>query len=267
MPRHFKFTENQVDIFENLYNKGWGTVEISRKVDFVCSSGQVRYALNKRGIKLRSDYGHRPQRSIPLSPKTQAMLAGMLLGDGHITKYGKDARVNSNFMVQICSKNVDFLDWIGAFLKKDDIHFGINTRKKNGKNFAAVLHTLHTKEFTKLRNIWYPNGKKVVPDSLILFPETIMAWYLSDGCLLPQKSIVLYTNGFSLSDNELLQSKLYDIGIKSNIHTQKTVKSQYGYAPNKVYYYLYVTVDGTKNLFSFIDSCPVPSLAYKWPSQ
>ena len=92
---------------------------------------------------------------------------------------------------------------------------------------AYRLATKFYVEFGKLRDKWYPEGKKIVPDDIELTPECVANWYLGDGSITQNKTtkcfqLRLSTNGFS-SDEVIFLSDLLNDTL--DIHSRFYVHS------------------------------------------
>ncbi len=160
-------------------------------------------------------------RNLLLTETQKHMIVGSLLGDASIpiARYAKNNRV---FFVHGC-KQLEYLQWKRDLLypfihsstpiKRKPMGFG----KNGGGTFMYVTST-HP-EFTGLRNLFYPHGKKLVPKSIeaLLSPLGIATWYMDDGTLNSGRIPRLFTCAFSEEDVELLRRALLGFGVQSRI--------------------------------------------------
>lgn len=261
--RKYFYTQEQIENIVKLYKSGWGCVEISRKIG-LGTQGSILQILRSQGVERRKDFGRRPQRSIPVSKETREMIDGMMLGDGHLLRI-RPPSINSGFSTCLSSKQDGFIDWIGSFFERDGIRFSKYSKKNSWPNtYATILSTRKLKEFTLIRNRWYPDGDKIIPLDLELTPIVCLAWYMSDGTRHKQGGFTIATNGFTFSDANILVNKLIEIGISSKIRTHNS-RGQ-GFSKVSVDRpVLYIPRKESFRFSEFMGDCPVPSLSYKWP--
>lgn len=80
--------------------------------------------------------------------------------------------------------------------------------KNNGKIYSSVyFNTCSLPCLLELYNLFYPEGKKVVPETIgdLLTPIGLAYWIADDGSFnKTNHAVVLHTQGFSLKEVELL---------------------------------------------------------------
>lgn len=87
----------------------------------------------------------------------------------------------------------------------------VNPIKKYKTITAETQGQLYWRE---LRNKWYPKGKKVVPDDLVLTPLTLATWYMDDGSFTNKDNAAIFcTDGFGYNSFWKLFYKLVDLGL------------------------------------------------------
>lgn len=105
------------------------------------------------------------------------VLIGSLLGDGGVYP---SRRGNSYFVEGHSLNQSDYLKWKAGILIP---YFGgkVVTRNYDYKStyFQSHVHPV----FTELRKLWYPNGKKVLPEGELqkLDALGLTVWYMDDG--------------------------------------------------------------------------------------
>lgn len=261
MPRPYPFSETQTNLIIRLYNEGKSTHTITREVDFKCTQGQVLYTLHKHSVLVRAP--GRPQNSIVLSSNILQLITGHILGDGHLY-YIKPPALNSGFTITQERKHADVIEWTRQLFTSHGLPCKVYIRKDD----ASVLYTPRAPVFTWLRRLWYPRGKKIVPDNLALSPIALLAWYLGDGTLCKRAGVVLHTEGFEFHDASNLSNHL-----NTTFNLCANVKERY-YPPNswaknreipKPYLYIPRSNGNLQRFFDIIGPCPTPCMQHKWP--
>ena len=93
----------------------------------------------------------------------------------------------------------------------------------NGQRIAYRFYTQCLPEITELFYRFYTNGKKKVPDSLVIDKLSLAVWFMDDGSK-SRSSVYLNTQQFSLED----QIKLQNILLKQhNIHSRLNKDKKY----------------------------------------
>lgn len=170
-----------------------------------------------------------------LTEEQQEILLGSLLGDGSFTV--KRERENSYFVKYQCKKFQEYVRWHYDQLQPySGSVYKTHTRKKivsrdrgiilereltskrhNGFQFRTIAHPV----FSDLREMWYPDGKKIVPTSIKLTPRAVAIWYCDDGTNnYEDRRASLFTLGFSCNEAEFLASELQRLGVNSRILTK-----------------------------------------------
>lgn len=158
-----------------------------------------------------------------LSEKQQAILVGLMLGDGfleHRYKYPR-LRVDHTF------KHKEYVDWLYNQFKDLCIKkpFALDrVDKRNGRIYSHYIFTTITdSSLLKYRNIFYKDGKKVIPTNLKFLLKNALSlaiWYMDDGFKRSDcNSLYLCTSGFTLEEQKFLQEVLLNLyGFKTKIH-------------------------------------------------
>lgn len=158
--------------------------------------------------------------------KNNEMINGLLLSDATLRRVEKNQ--NSDFAVSQTGERRKFLYVIQEHLKKLGFSTRINkNRHKIHKTWQYKIETRKHVVWTELRKLWYPDGYKIVPNSLKLTPKTLAWLYMGDGSADPKggKSVEKYditlaTQGFKKEYTELIIRKLHDLGL-TNARTMK----------------------------------------------
>lgn len=194
------------------------------------------------------------------------ILDGHLLGDGSVFKTGTDCKRDAVFVIS--SKHEEYLQWIvnstQTFSTCKVTLYDVWDKRTQKYYHRCTIKSYSHPLLTERRNLWYPEGKKIVPRNLTLTSRTILRWYMDDGHI-HSKGIYFSTNGFTPEDTIFLRRLLTDfLGIK--------VTTQY-HSNGK--YRLFIPIRGTRqgvastnnNIKKFLDAigeCPVSCFKHKW---
>ena len=124
-----------------------------------------------------------------LSNEQQQVLMGSLLGDGGISK-GNEASKSVNkkgghrYRVTHSAAQFYYLDWMAdAFSEFKPTFFRRKAKNTKDVDFQC------TRFFTEARKLWYPNGKKRIPDEVWERLDTLglAVWMMDDGNVIKRK--------------------------------------------------------------------------------
>lgn len=174
------------------------------------------------------------------------VLVGSVLGDAYITKLGK-------IRIEQSVKEQEYVFWKYHTLKS--LLYPANPRKmvrwnkKQNREYASYRFSSR-QYFRSWRDIWYPSGEKIFPDSLILTPASLAVWYMDDGCWTGSKALIAI-EGFDDKSHQAIQDVLqrqFDIAT----HIGKNRK-------------LLIRKKSHNRFFNLIATYIVPSMRYKIP--
>lgn len=197
----------------------------------------------------------RNRKRIELNEYQKAIIVGSVLGDACL--HENWSKTNARLQIRHAFAQKEYVLWKYEALKPlvltEPQHYG----RTNSVWFRTISHP----ELTKLRQIFYRNGKKSIPeDDIVAFlsnPITIAVWFMDDGNAVMRKGKLcgyhLNTQSFTKEENELLAevfSVLYEISC--------TVERNHGY------YRLAIWQAPSRKIFSdLIQEHVLPSLKYK----
>jgi len=220
--RYVKFNCIGEPLLFICYNKGMKAIPREAQVT----------ATNSKAIRILRE-------SLTLSRTQREVVIGSLLGDGCLVanSWGKNYRLK----MQQCDKQKEYLFWKYKILK--EFVLSPPTYQKHTKSWQ--FRTISHPEFTKLRNEFYPDGRKVIPDAIndvLKSPLSIAIWYMDDGALHTRKdTFILNTQSFSREDNGKLQKCLKDnFNISANLNR------------DKVYWRIYVQKNSAKHFENMV---------------
>lgn len=138
------------------------------------------------------------------------VLVGLLLGDGHIEQPYVTSR--ARLKVEQREEMKTYVQWLYAIFQnwvRGTITPRTHSLKTTGKSYEYFgFTTFGHEEFMLYRQLFYPNGKKVIPDTLedLLTPLGLSVWFMDDGSAKSHQSKgrILNTHSFTLKEVELL---------------------------------------------------------------
>lgn len=160
------------------------------------SATSVRRWLTKRGVELRSAQAAiqlRRNKRFRMTPNTQALLDGLLLGRGRLL-----AARSGEAWLRISRPAVDlpWLQQVRALLQQRSIHATITA--SGGRR---ELNTCRYTGLTAERNRWYPHGEaKRLPEDVMAAPLTIAQWFFGAGGVTRDGYMVRFTMNFPWCD-------------------------------------------------------------------
>lgn len=189
-----------------------------------------------------------------MNQKQQDILIGLILGDGYLTSfYGNSQK--SSLDMKADQKEFGYLKWLHDELSS----LGVSAIKKRKDNNQYRFITKRLESIGRLRKIFYPNGKKIIPNDIAKYlknPLTLAVWYQDDGTLdaraLYHYNALIATHCFSFKNCELLAQAL-KVNFNLDVRVCRCLMRQ------KLYYRLYIT-SGSMDRFialvkPYIHSC------------
>jgi DNA-binding CsgD family transcriptional regulator len=234
------------------YESGLSTYDLQS--EYGVSRETIRKHLKRCGVSIRgqAEINHmRWANHTRLSDRALNMVSGWLLGDGSIWYTGKQA------YFCLTSKHKEYVDYAKDIMEKEGLGCRINkVIDKKYKSVAYKLFTSSTIQFAELYNIWYKNGKKIVPKNIKLTKTAVKNWIMDDGTKDKKKGhLRLCTCSFTVDECEYLSSELNkmlgDSGASWVIEKKK-------------YPRIYIPKRFVNKLYDKIGKCDVSCFAYKW---
>jgi len=225
MPRKLELDEAQLVA---AYEGGESAYGIAKRLGV--SHGVVWSRLRKLGVNMRSSTEQIKLRAakeinhVKIVPKLREILDGLLLSDASLLF--NRPRTSALLRMEQRPDRRKWLEQLQAKGERCGVTFRIDSvfhspsqigdRELPGGNYLA-LRSLNYAEFAEERLRWYPQGKKQVPQDLVLTPEVLLNWFCGDGKGGDAKGTLgLCTDDFSESGVELLVHRLQiDLGITS----------------------------------------------------
>lgn len=183
-----------------------------------------------------------------LTQLQKSVITGSILGDGYLRIV--PGRKNAFLEINHSYKAKEYVDW-KYFILKDITKSGPKLRKGNGKRIAYRFYTKQHPEITDFFRTFYINGKKRIPNKLVLDNISLAIWYMDDGSKCGKDNIYLNTQQFDITDQQKLILALSTFGLKATL--QK----------DKIYYRLRFLKESVYQLQNLIEECVIPSMRYK----
>jgi recombination protein RecA len=211
------------------------------------SPNAVRIQASRLNIKKQSSI---IRNNLTLSPEEEQVILGGILGDLHCT-IKKPTSINACLEGAHCHRQVDYLYW------KLDLLSNLVFNTRETKHNSLYFESKNYKCLNYYRDLFYHSGKKKVNEQILKKIDKLgmLIWYLDDGSYRRRdRMAVLYTNCFSLPEQNLIQSWFQERwGIDCRIY--KATENQF---------YLGFPVKDTKRLFSLFSEFDVPQcMRYK----
>ncbi len=200
----------------------------------------------------------RPSISIPLSRKQKEIILGSILGDGCLEFNGN---VGTRLQIKQSSKRKEYVFWLYENFK----NLCRSNPKQKRDNYQWYFSTRSLKELTSFYDLFYPKGKKRIPDNisaLVCSPLTLAIWFMDDGTLdyraKDHYAYSLSTNSFSYKESLLLAKTMKDnFGIKASVHRYL--------CRGKRYPRVYIGSEGRDKFFSLVKPYVLNCFRYKLP--
>lgn len=181
-----------------------------------------------------------------MSKQTQAILIGLILGDGYLSKPIGTKKSTSYLDLKYDEKYIEYLTWIHKEL--EELNPSEIKKKKGFHQYRFYTKTREDIGF--LRNIFYPNGTKIIPlniEEYLKDPITLAVWYQDDGTLdyrdKYHANSLFATHCFTKEECDLLARTLFRIyGLDVRVCRCQM--------RGKLYFRLYVT---SKSMPAFMD--------------
>jgi LAGLIDADG DNA endonuclease family len=169
--------------------------------------------LNTSPLKIRQ-LTKLERSQLVLSKDLKEILTGLLMGD--LCAHKRKTGVNARLLVEQGLIHKEYLCHLYELLK---MYCGTGPKisnrlpdKRTGKIYTRIKFQTYTLPcFTELYNIFYPDGKKIIPLNIgsLLTPLGLAYWIADDGGLCQtSKRLILSTNSYTLEEVKILVSVL-----------------------------------------------------------
>lgn len=193
-----------------------------------------------------------------MQERTQALMVGLILGDGHLTK-PNGVKTTSSLDLKYDQKYLSYLEWIHQSLQE---FYPSPIRRKKGFH-QYRFYTKRREDIGALRHLFYPNGVKVIPAEIQTYltdPLTLAVWYQDDGTLDFRRgyhtNALFATHCFPQNECQLLANALrmnFDLDVRVCRCLMR----------GKLYFRLYVTSKSMNTFMQIIEPYIQPCFHYK----
>jgi hypothetical protein len=182
-------------------------------------------------------------KHLALSAEELEFICGCLIGDGTLSKSGKEYRLR----IEHSSRHWEYVEW-----KYQKLRRLISSEIQHVVSHSSVrMGTVGHPEISNLRNKWYCPAK-TIPNDFVLTPLTIAIWFMDDGTK-HRDTIDISVHNFSVDCLTRLLEQLKTFNITATINSD---------GKGKRLYILKSSYPTFKNLVKpYILSC----MAYKLP--
>jgi len=197
--------------------------------------------------------GSRRMISMNLTPETQSVIVGTMLGDGYLTP-------NGSLQIEHCLDQADYTFWKYEKLQPIAGRVPKMVERYDGRTQKTYRSMrFYTKSVLKqYRDDFYQDRKKVVPKHIgnVLDPLAVAVWFMDDGGrgARTPRGLVFNTSGFSAEEQVFLQEILvHKFGVRTSIH------------PRRNGFQLYVKAESFLRFSELISPFLITSMRYKLP--
>ncbi len=189
-------------------------------------------------------------KRLRFTPFEREIVIGCLLGDGTLSKSGKEYRLR----VEHQAAHREYVEWKYNQLQRFCVTASQFLQQHQSYRFGTVGHP----ELTRLRTLFYKDGRKILPDFIGegLSSLALAILFMDDGGRI-NNTVSFALHCYSQSDVELIQKALQRLNVDSRLHFD-------GHACSRR---LYVTTSSYATFKGFVKPYveQVPCMAYKLP--
>ena len=192
-------------------------------------------------------------KKLVLTADQKAVLVGNILGDGHLEPNW--SKTNYKLKINHAVKHKDYLLWKYEIFKE----WVLTAPKLDKWNNSFQFRTISHREITELRNKFYQDGKKIIPDDIrdyLKNPLTLAVWFMDDGnAIIYKKKLIGYhinSQSFTTNENKALIRSFSDLyGLHCSL--------QLNHGKHRIY----IPAKDRDNFKNIIVSYMLPSMQYK----
>lgn len=248
-----KYGTHRVDPEAEFKDKEWLTTETQDKgksdakiaSQFNVDPETVRYWRKKFGIPASHKYTKPLNNEPSLTRHQMDVLEGDLMGDGSVVKNGNKSRYQGS------NNKREYLEFVKTQLP--DKMFTDSCWQKDRDTHHLNSRAIDAVD--KIRDKWYPDGEKSLPDGFSLTSTHLLHWYIGDGDLKqPESSPRIRARWLSEENAYKLKDQMEYMFGNGNVTIYISGK-------DKRFHFNH---EGRDRFFRFVGSCPVDDYKYKW---
>ena len=183
-----------------------------------------------------------------LTQLQRSIIIGTILGDGYLRIVS--GKKNALLEINHSFSQKEYVDWKYSMLQAL-CKSGPKSRTTNGERIAYRFNTRQHPELTTLYQAFYGEGKKSIPDDIVLDPIMLAVWFMDDGSRCRESDVYLNTQQFTQQDQEQLMAMLSNLNLESSLNKDKE------------YSRIRIKKSSIPVLFETISPYILPSMAYK----
>ena len=210
-------------LIDQYYNKNKSAIKIGNNLGGLDRRQIIEWMnlfnIDRRGsteaIELRNS-----QNMVPTEQQWQIIL-GSWLGDGNIRISKNDT---AQFRVTHGIDQLEYLHYKQKILEENNLLWFYKSKRIGGSSYSETsirysIESQYTKLLTDICNKCYKYGKANFNKEYLyqINDYGLYIWYLDDGSLLPNKTVVFCTDNFTYEDNIIIQQYFLDV---YNLHTR-----------------------------------------------
>lgn len=153
-----------------------------------------------------------------LTQLERSIIVGSILGDGYIRII--PGRSDAFLEINHSMKAKEYVDYKFKSLQRL-CESAPKERKTNGDRIAYRFFTKQHPEITQMFQLFYKDGRKIIPKNLTLDPLSVAIWYMDDGSRSRDSDVYINTQQFSIEDQKRLLFLLRKIGINARLNKDK----------------------------------------------
>ena len=193
---------------------------------------------------------------MPMTNRQEAIITGVLLGDGHLEKNGRYVRLK----VDQALSHSDYINWLYNELKNlvpsPPVIIEENDKRTNKVYKRLHFSTYSNAEFKKWLDSFYVDRRKIIPskiNSILKSAISLAIWLMDDGYKRNDcAAIRLNTDAFTYDEQQMLIECLREnFKINSQIHKKGK------------WYNIYIPKGEAKKFSFLVDPYILPSFKHK----
>ena len=183
-----------------------------------------------------------------LTQLQKSIVIGSVLGDGYLRIAPR--RSNAFLEINHSLNQKEYVDWKYEMLK-NICASPPKVRRSNGERKAYRFYTRQSSELTRIYNLFYRNGQKIIPPDLILDPIILAVWFMDDGSKCRKSDIYLNTQKFNQEEQRILIHSLEKLKLKTTLNK------------DKIYFRLRFRKSSISRLRNILVKNLIPAMRYK----
>lgn len=207
------------DKIKELHSKGYKNIDIGKSIGI--NPKRVGEQLKKNGIKRNDVAYEEPNKN------EKEVLITLAIGDGCIFK----SKASKNYRINLAHSEKQRLYFLKKYneLKRFievDYFKQTQTHSKNGKKYTCYKFQSRVNPYyTKLRNVFYKDNKKVIPKNFDkMITEKIIAYKYFDDGNKTQSGYSIAMDDYDIESVKNLKKAIKKkTGIECNIHGSKSL--------------------------------------------